>query len=63
MKKSFLAGLSPAEFLGRHWQKKPLLARAALSEFAGAITREELFELASREEMEALLALEFGHLE
>ena len=53
MKKSFLAGLSPAEFLRRHWQKKPLLARAALSEYAGAITREELFELASRDEMEA----------
>lgn len=55
MKKSFLAGLSPADFLRRHWQKKPLLARAALSEYAGAITREELFELASRDEMEARL--------
>jgi 50S ribosomal protein L16 3-hydroxylase len=55
MKKSFLAGLSRAEFLRRHWQKKPLLARGALSEYAGAITREELFELASREDMESRL--------
>jgi 50S ribosomal protein L16 3-hydroxylase len=53
MKKSFLAGLSPAEFLRRHWQKNPLLARGALSEYADAITREELFELASREDMES----------
>ena len=53
MKKSFLAGLSPAEFLRRHWQKKPLLARAGLSGYAGAITRDELFELATREDMES----------
>ncbi|HYH40733.1 MAG TPA: cupin domain-containing protein, partial [Burkholderiales bacterium] len=49
----FLAGLSPVEFLGRHWQKKLLLARAALNEYAGAITRDELFELASRDDMES----------
>jgi 50S ribosomal protein L16 3-hydroxylase len=53
MKKRFLAGLSPAEFLGRHWQKKPLLARGALRRYVDAITREELFELASREDMES----------
>jgi 50S ribosomal protein L16 3-hydroxylase len=53
MKKSFLAGLSRAEFLRRHWQKKPLLARHALSTYAGAVTRDELFELASREGVES----------
>jgi 50S ribosomal protein L16 3-hydroxylase len=53
MKKNFLASLSDAEFLRRHWQKKPLLARNALREYAGTFTREELFELAQREDVES----------
>jgi len=53
MKKSFLAGLSDAEFLRRHWQKKPLLARNALRSHAGAITRDRLFELAARDGVES----------
>ena len=53
MKKRFLAGLSDAEFLRRHWQKKPLLARNALRSHAGAITRDRLFELAARDDVES----------
>jgi len=53
MKKRFLAGSSRAEFLRRHWQKKPLLARAALPHHADAITREQLFELATRDDVES----------
>jgi 50S ribosomal protein L16 3-hydroxylase len=55
MKKSVLAGVRPAEFMRRHWQKAPLLCRAALTEFANAVTRDELFELASRDEVESRL--------
>lgn len=53
MKKTFLAGLSPAEFLRRHWQKKPLLARKALCDHAQAVTRDRLFELAARRGIES----------
>lgn len=53
MKKNFLAGVSQAEFLRRHWQKKPLLARDALREYAGVFAREELFELAQRDDVES----------
>ena len=53
MKKRFLAGLSDAEFLRRHWQKKPLLARNGLRGHAGAITRDRLFELAARDDVES----------
>jgi 50S ribosomal protein L16 3-hydroxylase len=53
MKKRFLAALSHAEFMRRYWQKKALLARAALSDYAGAITRENLFELAMQERVES----------
>lgn len=53
MKKSFLAGLSRAQFLRRHWQKKPLLARNALRAHAAAVTRNQLFELAGRAGVES----------
>lgn len=53
MKKRFLAGLSDAEFLARHWQKKPLLARNALRGHAGTITRDQLFALAARDDIES----------
>lgn len=39
----------------RHWQKTPLFCPAALTEFANAVTRDELFELASREDIESRL--------
>jgi 50S ribosomal protein L16 3-hydroxylase len=53
MKKNFLAGLTDAEFLRRHWQKKPLLARDALNGHVSAITRDRLFALAGREDVES----------
>jgi 50S ribosomal protein L16 3-hydroxylase len=53
MKKAFLAGLTHAEFLKRHWQKKPLLARDALTRYAGAFSRENLFALCERDDIES----------
>jgi 50S ribosomal protein L16 3-hydroxylase len=57
MNQSFLAGLTRAEFLRRHWQKKPLLARNALDAYAGALTRDELFELATRDTVESRVVI------
>ncbi|MDB4970240.1 MAG: cupin protein [Myxococcales bacterium] len=45
---SLLGGLSPATFLRRHWQKRPLLVRQALPQFAGLIDRDAMFALATR---------------
>jgi 50S ribosomal protein L16 3-hydroxylase len=55
MKSTLLGGLTPREFLARHWEKKPLLVRQAIPGFAGLIDREELFALACRDDVEARL--------
>lgn len=60
MKKRFLAALSHAEFMRRHWQKKALLARAALPGYAGAITRRDLFDLAVQEHVESRIVSREG---
>ena len=57
MSKKFLAGLTREEFLRRHWQKKPLLARNALAGHADAIGRDELFELATRPDFESRIVM------
>jgi 50S ribosomal protein L16 3-hydroxylase len=43
-----LAGLSPAQFMRRHWQKKPLLIRQALPGLVPVLSRAALFRLAAR---------------
>jgi 50S ribosomal protein L16 3-hydroxylase len=55
MSKTPLGGRTVAEFLRRHWQKRPLLARNALPEFARAVRRETLFALAARDDLESRL--------
>jgi 50S ribosomal protein L16 3-hydroxylase len=55
MHRKTLAGLPAADFLRRYWQKKPLLARAALPQCTRLITREELFTLAGRDDLESRL--------
>jgi 50S ribosomal protein L16 3-hydroxylase len=50
-----LGGLSPRQFMKRHWQKKPLLVRQAVPGFGPLLDRSALFELASREEVESRL--------
>ena len=45
---SLLGGLSAAEFMRRHWQKKPLLVRAACPGALAAIDRSRLVALAGR---------------
>ncbi|MCW7538217.1 cupin domain-containing protein [Aquabacterium sp. A7-Y] len=56
-KLSLLGGLSPEQFMRRHWHKKPLLIRQALPAPQGLPSRAELFELAAREEVESRLIM------
>lgn len=50
-----LGGLSPATFMRRHWQKKPLLVRQAWPGVVPPVTRPELFALAGRDGVESRL--------
>lgn len=52
---SLLGGLSPAQFMRRHWQKKPLLVRQAIPQFVPPVLRSELFALAAQEGVESRL--------
>jgi 50S ribosomal protein L16 3-hydroxylase len=50
-----LGGLSPQQFLRRHWQKKPLVVRGAFPGFRGVATRAQLAALAARADVESRL--------
>ncbi len=54
-----LGNLSPAQFMRRYWQKKPLLIRQAFPGIAAPLSRDELFELASDEDVESRLITHF----
>lgn len=55
---ALLAGLSPAQFMRRHWQKKPLLVRQAVPGFQPVLSRAELFKLAASEQVESRLIVQ-----
>ncbi len=55
-----LGGLSPQQFMKRHWQKKPLLVRQAIPGFKPLLERPALFDLAAREEVESRLLRQGG---
>ncbi|QJC56720.1 50S ribosomal protein L16 3-hydroxylase [Polaromonas vacuolata] len=50
-----LAGLSPTQFMQKHWQKKPLLVCNAIPGFKPLLTRTALFKLAADEQVESRL--------
>lgn len=50
-----LGGLSPQVFMQRHWQKKPLLVRQAVTSGLEIVTRNNLVTLAAHEEVESRL--------
>jgi 50S ribosomal protein L16 3-hydroxylase len=60
MKKKFFASLTRAAFMRQHWQKKPLLARHALPEYATAIGPTELIALAQRDDVESRIVRKAG---
>jgi len=57
---ALLGGLSAAEFMRRHWQKKPLLVRAACPGAMPAVDRSRLFALAARDDVESRLVVRAG---
>jgi 50S ribosomal protein L16 3-hydroxylase len=52
---TLLGGMSPQQFMKRHWQKKPLLVRGAVPGMKPLLARAELFALAGRDEVESRL--------
>lgn len=52
---TLLGGLTPAQFMKRHWHKKPLLVRNAIPDFKPCVGRAELVELAGRDDVESRL--------
>src|SRR5450432_182176 len=52
-----LGGLTPAQFMRRHWQKKPLLVRGALAAALPGIDRQRLFALAAEDSVESRLVV------
>jgi 50S ribosomal protein L16 3-hydroxylase len=57
---SLLGNITPAEFLKKFWQKRPLLIRNALPDGYAPLNREALFALAAREEVESRLITHFA---
>lgn len=53
-----LGGLSPETFMRRHWEKKPLLIRAAIPGFAPLLDRAELLDLAAQDDVESRLVVQ-----
>ena len=52
---TLLGGLTPAQFMRRHWHKKPLLVRQAIPNFQPPVLRPEMFALAVQESVESRL--------
>lgn len=55
---ALLGGLSPQQFMRRHWQKKPLLIRQAMPGVQPPIDRSKMFALAAEEDVESRLIVQ-----
>jgi 50S ribosomal protein L16 3-hydroxylase len=55
-----LGGLTPQQFLRDYWHKRPLLIKNAIPDFAPLLSREQLSELAARDDVESRLVTHFG---
>ena len=53
-------GLAPAAFLRRHWQRRARLVRDAMPGFTGTLSRDALFTLARRDDVESRLVVRTG---
>jgi len=52
---TLLGGLTPAQFMKRHWHKKPLLVRQAIPGFEPCVGRAELVQMLSHDDVESRL--------
>jgi 50S ribosomal protein L16 3-hydroxylase len=55
---ALLGGLTPSQFMKRHWQKKPLLVRNAIPGFVPCVDRADLVALAGKEGVESRLIVD-----
>ncbi|HEV3019278.1 MAG TPA: cupin domain-containing protein [Burkholderiaceae bacterium] len=55
-----LGALRVREFLARHWQRRPLLIRQALPDFASPFAADTLFDLSALDEVESRLVQRAG---
>jgi 50S ribosomal protein L16 3-hydroxylase len=55
-----LAGMTARAFLARHWQKRPLLSRAAIEGFRGLVSPRELMLLACRDDAQSRVVVREG---
>jgi len=55
-----IAGLAPATFLRRHWQRRAKLVRNAIPGFTGPFSRDDLVALACRDDVESRLVVRTG---
>lgn len=53
MRSTLLGGLTPATFLARHWQRRPLLVRGAMPGFRDPVSVAALFRIASSPDAES----------
>lgn len=58
MRKTLLGGLSPRQFLARHWQKDPLFISQAFPNFQDLLDPDQLMALALREDCQSRLVIE-----
>lgn len=56
---TILGGLTPARFLHDYWHKKPLLIRQALPGITPFLSRDALFDMAARDDVESRLITHF----
>ncbi len=54
-----LGKLTPTEFLAKYWQKKPLLIRQAIPGMQPLLSRDALFAMAARDDVESRLLTHF----
>lgn len=52
---TLLGNITPEEFFKTYWQKKPLLIRQAIPNFKPLFSADELFDMASRDDVESRL--------
>lgn len=55
---ALLGGLTPTQFMKRHWQKKPLLVRQAVPGIQPLLDRKALFALAGQDAVESRLVVQ-----
>lgn len=60
MKSALLTGPEPSRFIGRYWQKRPLLLRQAIPGFRGLLEPRALMRLACRDHTQARLVIRHG---